>query len=124
MWSLTSQRTSRISGPRNFRSLVKEDFFNTIGTWRTRRCVPPMFAFERKADKRIYKYTPQDSVAAAGRRSEFRESATHLQIAAVPAARKAHSPQPGMRGCPARRCGRAPERECGHRTARWRDDAR
>ena len=30
MWSLTSQRTSRISGLRNFRSLVKKDFFNTI----------------------------------------------------------------------------------------------
>jgi hypothetical protein len=30
MWSLTSQRTSRISGPKNFRSIVKKDFFNTI----------------------------------------------------------------------------------------------
>jgi hypothetical protein len=30
MWSLTSPRTNRISGPKNFRSLVKKDFFNTI----------------------------------------------------------------------------------------------
>jgi hypothetical protein len=30
MWSLTSPRTNRISGPKNFRSLVKKGFFNTI----------------------------------------------------------------------------------------------
>src|SRR5258708_7021664 len=39
MWSLTSPRTNRISGPKNFRSLVKKDFFNTIGTFRTCRDV-------------------------------------------------------------------------------------
>jgi hypothetical protein len=30
MWSLTSQRTKRISGPGKFRSSPKKDFFNTI----------------------------------------------------------------------------------------------
>src|SRR6476661_8818982 len=50
MWSLTSQRTSRISGPRNFRSLVKKDFFNTIGTFQTWRDVRPESAFGGKAE--------------------------------------------------------------------------
>jgi hypothetical protein len=35
MWSLTSPHTNRISGPKNFRSLVKKDFFNTIGQKQT-----------------------------------------------------------------------------------------
>jgi hypothetical protein len=35
MWSLTSQRLRCISGPENFRSSAKKDFFNTIGAKRT-----------------------------------------------------------------------------------------
>jgi hypothetical protein len=35
MWSLTSPRTDRVSGPRNFCSSAKNDFFNTIGAKRT-----------------------------------------------------------------------------------------
>jgi hypothetical protein len=31
MWSLTSQRERRTSGPEKFQSSVKKDFFNTIG---------------------------------------------------------------------------------------------
>jgi len=30
MWSLTSQRERRTSGPENFQSQAKKDFFNTI----------------------------------------------------------------------------------------------
>jgi hypothetical protein len=30
MWSLTSPRTKRISGPKNFCCSAKKDFFNTI----------------------------------------------------------------------------------------------
>jgi hypothetical protein len=30
IWSLTSPRTKRISGPKNFGSSAKKDFFNTI----------------------------------------------------------------------------------------------
>jgi hypothetical protein len=30
MWSLTSQRERRTSGPENFQSSAKKDFFNTI----------------------------------------------------------------------------------------------
>jgi hypothetical protein len=30
MWSLTSQRERRTSGPENFQSQAKRDFFNTI----------------------------------------------------------------------------------------------
>jgi hypothetical protein len=39
MWSLTSQRVRRTSGPGNFQSSAKKDFFNTIGTKRTWRDV-------------------------------------------------------------------------------------
>jgi hypothetical protein len=35
MWSLTSPRAKRISGPKKFRSSPKKDFFNTIGHNRT-----------------------------------------------------------------------------------------
>src|SRR2546430_6513988 len=35
MWSLTSQRERRASGPENFQSQAEKDFFNTIGTKRT-----------------------------------------------------------------------------------------
>jgi hypothetical protein len=35
MWSLTSPRAKRISGPKKFRSSPEKDFFNTIGTFRT-----------------------------------------------------------------------------------------
>jgi hypothetical protein len=35
MWSLTSQRERRTSGPENFQPSAKKDFFNTIGTKRT-----------------------------------------------------------------------------------------
>jgi hypothetical protein len=31
MWSLKSLRVRRTSGPENFQSLAKKDFFNTIG---------------------------------------------------------------------------------------------
>jgi hypothetical protein len=31
MWSLTSPRAERISGPEKFRSSAEKDFFNTIG---------------------------------------------------------------------------------------------
>ena len=34
MWSLTPQRERRTSGPENFQSSAKKDFFNTIGTKR------------------------------------------------------------------------------------------
>ena len=34
MWSLTSQRDRRTSGPENFQSSAKKDFFNTIGAKR------------------------------------------------------------------------------------------
>jgi len=30
MWTLTSQRDRRTSGPENFQSSAKKDFFNTI----------------------------------------------------------------------------------------------
>jgi hypothetical protein len=33
MWSLTSPHEGRTGGPEKFRSAVKEDFFNTIGTF-------------------------------------------------------------------------------------------
>jgi hypothetical protein len=32
---LTSRRARRMSGPENFQSSTKKDFFNTIGTWPT-----------------------------------------------------------------------------------------
>jgi hypothetical protein len=35
MWPSTSQRARRTSGPENFQSSTKKDFFNTIGTLRT-----------------------------------------------------------------------------------------
>jgi hypothetical protein len=35
MWSLTSQRERRTSGPENFQSSAKKDFFNTIDPNRT-----------------------------------------------------------------------------------------
>jgi hypothetical protein len=35
MWSLTSPRAERISGPEKSRSSVKKDFFNTICHTRT-----------------------------------------------------------------------------------------
>jgi len=35
MWSLTWQRERRTSGPENFQSSAKKDFFNTIGTFQT-----------------------------------------------------------------------------------------
>src|SRR5450759_4299173 len=47
MWSLTSPRAKRISGPKKFRSSAKEDFFNTIGTSRTRRDVGVESAMRR-----------------------------------------------------------------------------
>jgi hypothetical protein len=34
MWSLTSQRERCISGPENFQSSAKKDFFNTTGAKR------------------------------------------------------------------------------------------
>jgi hypothetical protein len=37
MWSLTSKRERRASGPENFQPSGKQDFFNTIGTKRTHR---------------------------------------------------------------------------------------
>jgi len=46
MWSLTLQREGRTSGPENFCSSVKKDFFNTIGAKRT---------FARKQGIRVYK---------------------------------------------------------------------
>jgi hypothetical protein len=54
MWSLTSPRTNRISGPRNFRSLVKKDFFNTIGQKQTNghELKFGFVRFSPKADKR------------------------------------------------------------------------
>jgi hypothetical protein len=39
MWSLTSQRVRRTSGPENFWSCARKDFFNSIGTFRTSRYV-------------------------------------------------------------------------------------
>ena len=48
--SLTSLRTNRISGPRNFRSSAKKDFFNTIGTKQTGRGLARMSASEGSAD--------------------------------------------------------------------------
>ena len=50
MWSLTSPRTNRISGPRNFRSLVKKDFFNTIGQKQTLTLRSDDARFTSKAD--------------------------------------------------------------------------
>jgi hypothetical protein len=38
MWSLTSPRAKRISGPKKFRSSPKKDFFNTI---RAKADIPP-----------------------------------------------------------------------------------
>jgi hypothetical protein len=35
MWSLTSPRAERISGPEKFRSSARKDFFNSIRTFRT-----------------------------------------------------------------------------------------
>ena len=35
MWSLNSQQRERTSGPENFWSSAKKDFFNTIGAKRT-----------------------------------------------------------------------------------------
>jgi hypothetical protein len=34
MWSLTSGRAKRISGPKEFLSSTEKDFFNTIGAKR------------------------------------------------------------------------------------------
>ena len=50
MWSLNSQRGTRTSGPKNFQSSAKKDFFNTIGRvgmWRggfrfEHICFPPL----------------------------------------------------------------------------------
>ena len=35
LWSLTPQHVRRTSGPENFQSSAKKDFFNTIGAFRT-----------------------------------------------------------------------------------------
>ena len=40
MWSLTSQRVRRTSGPQNFQSSAKEDFFNTIRPFETMPTAP------------------------------------------------------------------------------------
>jgi len=53
MWSLTLPREKRISGPRNFRSSAKEDFFNNIGTKRTSSNVRGQVANGGKADMTI-----------------------------------------------------------------------
>jgi hypothetical protein len=50
IWSLTSPRVSRISGPKNFRSSPYNDFFNTIGTKQTWRDVGLEAAMRSKAD--------------------------------------------------------------------------
>ena len=39
MWSLTSQRVRRTSGPENFQSSTKKDFFNTIRQERKSRFI-------------------------------------------------------------------------------------
>jgi hypothetical protein len=49
MWSLTSPHEGRTGGPEKFRSAVKEDFFNTIGTWRTWCDVRPESAMRPKS---------------------------------------------------------------------------
>jgi hypothetical protein len=63
MWSLTSPRAERTSGPEKFRRSVKKDFFNTIRHERTSAVVPknipesltlrmlyPAFSHERQED--------------------------------------------------------------------------
>jgi hypothetical protein len=50
MWSLTSPRADRISGPEKFHSSAREDFFNSIGTFRTRWGELTMSAPEGRAD--------------------------------------------------------------------------
>jgi hypothetical protein len=47
MWSLTSQRARRTSGPENFQSQAKKDFFNTIGAKRP-------FAYEPNVGTRAF----------------------------------------------------------------------
>jgi hypothetical protein len=47
MWSLTSPRAERISGPENFRSSARRDFFNSIGTELTCYPLQRMSADER-----------------------------------------------------------------------------
>jgi hypothetical protein len=50
MWSLNSQRGTRTSGPKNFQSSAKKDFFNTIGAKRTfsRAHKPAIMSDERR----------------------------------------------------------------------------
>src|SRR5258706_1524370 len=50
MWSLTSPRADRISGPEKFCSSARKDFFNSIGTFETCRLYRAMSALTRKAD--------------------------------------------------------------------------
>jgi hypothetical protein len=50
MWSLTSLRAGRTSGAEKFRSSAEKDFFNGIGTKRTRWTPAQMPASERIPD--------------------------------------------------------------------------
>jgi hypothetical protein len=50
MWSPTSPRLERISGPEKFCSSAKKDFFNTIGPKPTSPIQPMTCASERQAD--------------------------------------------------------------------------
>jgi hypothetical protein len=50
MWSLTSPHEQRISGSKKIRSSVKNDFFNTIGTFRTSAITLTRSAHRGKAD--------------------------------------------------------------------------
>src|ERR1700694_4957308 len=60
MWSLTSPREGRTSGPEKFPSAVKKDFFNTIGTFETCR---------RALRMSVHRGRPE----VTGRRSERRD---------------------------------------------------
>jgi hypothetical protein len=50
MWSLTSPRAERISGPEKFHSSARKDFCNNIGTFRTQRDVRLESVVQSKAD--------------------------------------------------------------------------
>ena len=62
MWSLTSPRADRISGPEKFCSPARKDFFNSIGTFET---CPPILRMS------VHRRRPEVAVIRSNRRERF-----------------------------------------------------
>jgi len=69
MWSLTSPREGRTSGPKKFRLSTRKDFFNSIGQTRTSRLACRMSVSPPRADiprpLRHVRFVPTTEVVAS-----------------------------------------------------------